>query len=158
MDQAREAFLWIVDIFRKQQIPFQITGGMAAKIYGSPRKLNDIDIDIPEEKFSEIVNVVKKYITYGPKRYRDEKWDVYLMTLNYQGQEIDISGAESVRINTKNNSGWLDFPTDFSQAEMINLWGISVPVISRKELIKYKSELNGDHQQVDIAAISKSIL
>jgi len=88
------ALRWIVDVLHRHQVPFQITGGCAAKTYGSTRELNDIDIDIPRKDFKKILTAVKPYITFGPQRYKDGKWDVYLMTLNYIGQEIDIGSAE----------------------------------------------------------------
>lgn len=46
----KEALAWITNILKKYSIPFQITGGLAAILYGSKRPLEDIDIDIPEEK------------------------------------------------------------------------------------------------------------
>lgn len=92
MSDARDtkrALEWIVGVLRKRQIPFQISGGCAAKIYGSQRELNDIDIDIPRDCFEKIIVDVKPFLIYGPSQYKDGKWDLYLMTLNYAGQEID---------------------------------------------------------------------
>ena len=93
-EKTKNALIWITDILNKYQIPFQISGGFAAKIHGSPRPLNDIDIDIPKDSFGKIMTDVKKYITYGPRHHKDKKWDLYLMTLNYHGQEIDIGSAD----------------------------------------------------------------
>lgn len=70
---AKKAFRWIVNILKKQKIPFQITGGLAAQVYGSKRRLNDIDIEIPENRFNDILPDVKKYIDFGPAQYIDER-------------------------------------------------------------------------------------
>jgi len=149
---TEQALEWIVGVLRKHQVPFQISGGCAAKIYGSPRELNDIDIDIPENYFSKIIPDVKPYIIYGPDQYKDKKWDLYLMTLNYAGQEIDI-GSGDAKISTKERDKWIAFSTDFSKAVNKTFLGLEVPVIPKEDLINYKQLLDGEHQQVDIESI-----
>ena len=149
---TKGALEWIVGILEKYEVPFQISGGCAAKIYGSPRELNDIDIDIPENYFSKIISDVKPYIIYGPDQYKDNKWDLYLMTLNYAGQEIDI-GSGNAKISTKDRDKWIDFSTDFSKAVKKTFLGLEVPVIPKEDLVNYKQLLDGEHQQVDIESI-----
>lgn len=146
------ALEWITGILRKYQVPFQISGGCAAKIYGSPRELNDIDIDIPEDCFGKILADVKPFVIYGPAQYKDQKWDLYLMTLNYAGQEIDI-GSGDVKISTKDHKEWTSFDTDFSKAVKKEFLGLEVSVIPKEDLIAYKKLLDGGHQQVDIQSI-----
>jgi len=155
-EKTKKALIWITEILNKHKIPFQISGGLSAKLYGSPRSLNDIDIDIPEEGFKKIISEVKKYIIFGPERYIDKKWDLQLMTLNYFSQEIDISGSEHLKIFDSKNNQWLSFPIDFKKVVWIPITGIKLPVISKEDLIKYKSYLDGDHQQIDINAIQNS--
>ena len=149
---TKGALEWIVGILEKYEVPFQISGGCAAKIYGSPRELNDIDIDIPENYFSKIISDVKPYIIYGPDQYKDNKWDLYLMTLNYAGQEIDI-GSGNAKISTKDRNKWINFSTDFSKAVKKTFLGLEVPVIPKEDLVNYKQLLDGEHQQVDIESI-----
>lgn len=149
---TKKALKWIVDILNKHQVPFQISGGCAAKIYGSPRELNDIDINIPENYFEKILADVKPYIIFGPTQYKDKKWDLYLMTLNYLGQEIDI-GGQNAKISTKDRSQWVDFRTDFSKVVKKDFLGLEVPVIPKEDLISYKQMLDGEHQQVDIESV-----
>ena len=45
MKDTAGALFWIVKILKKHKIPFHISGGFAAKLYGVKRDLADIDID-----------------------------------------------------------------------------------------------------------------
>lgn len=154
-DKTIEALRWIVDILEAHHIQYQIGGGFAAKLYGSPRPLNDIDIDISEKHFQEILPEIKPYITYGPQRYADGKWDLGLITLTYRGQEIDIGGADNTRISNKARTAWSPLPVNFATSVDFVVDGIAVKVIHPRDLIAYKSELDGDHQRIDIEAARK---
>ena len=153
MKDTEKAFIWIVSMLNNKKTPFQISGGFAAKIYGSLRELNDIDIDIPDENFHDIYDEVKQYIIYGPENYKDEKRDALLMTLNYEGQDIDITGATNGKISNKDRSAWLKYPCDFNKVTYKEVFEITVPVIQKEDLINYKRELDGEHQLIDIEAI-----
>jgi len=153
MRNTKKSFLWIVSILKRHQIPFVILGGLAARIYGSPRPLNDIDIDIPVKYFEVILKDIKPYIIYGPDHYIDAAWDEQVITLNYEGQEIDIGGGDTVKIYDAKTGEWRDMPTDFENVERKEVFGLVVPVISREHLVEYKSMLDGNHQQFDIKAI-----
>lgn len=152
MKNPEKTFQWIVGIFNKHSIPFVITGGLAGKSYGSPRPLNDIDIDIHNKDFGLILDDIRPYIVFGPAQYKDERWDLLLATLNYEGQELDISGGDTLKICDARTGEWKLSPTNFSNVEQREVFGITVPVISRDDLIAYKSMLQGEHQKVDIQA------
>lgn len=154
MKNLGQAFKWIVHILQKHSAPFQISGGLAAKVYGAERELVDIDISIPEEDFDKILNDVKEYIVFGPKRFVDENWDIFMMTLRYQGQDIDICAAEAKIRNAKTGE-WETDNIDFTKSEMKDIWGLSVPVISKEYLVSYKKKLARDVDIEDINAISK---
>ena len=151
-EKEKSALRWIVGILNRHNVPFQISGGLAAKLYGSPRPLNDIDIDIPREKFEEIISDVKEYITLEPKDYKDEKWDLYLMTLNYAGQEIDIGSAD-IRIYDEKSNRWIPFSSRFDKSVWKEIEDLKIPIISKDDLIAVKKHLSGEHQKIDIAAL-----
>lgn len=115
MNPTQEALVWITQILRKHHIPFQIAGGLAARAYGATRTLVDIDIDIPEDDFVKIKNEVAAYIQYGPCQYQDEHWDLWLMTIRYHGQDIDLSGAYRTKVYDKVKKTWVALHTDYSQ-------------------------------------------
>lgn len=150
--KTTEALRWIVEILVRCKIDYQISGGLAGKIFGSQRKLNDIDIDIPDKYLNEILPEISKYVVYGPERYLDGKWDLELITLNYQGQEIDISGADTLLISNKKRTRWIPLQTDFSKCLNLTLNGVDIKVINPRDLIEYKKELDGEHQLEDIRA------
>ncbi len=154
---TEKALKWITDLLNEKQIFFQVAGGFAAKLYGSQRPLNDIDIDIPDADFPKIIEEVKPYIVYGPVRHKDKKWDCLIITLDFEGQEIDISGADSIKIHNDRTGEWVISPTNFSKSVKMEVFGITVPVISPQDLTDYKRMLDGDHQKEDIKAVEEWI-
>lgn len=147
-----KALKWIIGILNKHKTDYQISGGFAAKLYDSDRELVDIDIDIPDNKFNNMYDDVKDYIIYGPKKYKDRNWDLKLMTLDYNGQTIDISGK--AKIFDKNSQKWVIRKVDFSKSDTMKIDGIDVSVISKEDLISYKSKLLRRVDRQDIKNLS----
>lgn len=152
------ALRWIVGILNKHNIKYQISGGFAAHIYGAQRAVNDIDIEIPDTNFGKILDEVKPYLTFGPGQYTDKKWDLLLMTLNYNGQEIDICGGQNTRIFDSTRNKWVNSNANFETAKKIKFMGLELSVIDPQELIDYKTLLDGEHQKSDIAAVINYII
>lgn len=155
--KTEDALRWIIGILDDKNIPYQICGGFAAKMYGSTRTLNDIDIDIPEKNFADIMYEVKEYIIFGPEYFNDGKWDMYLMTLNYKGQEIDVGGAFDIKVSNKERTDWVSIPADFSTVQHFKIANLDINVMSPEKLIGYKKFLDGEHQIVDIDAVQNYI-
>ncbi len=149
------AFHWIVDILQKHQIPFQIEGGLAVRAYGSERELADIDIVFPDERFEELLPELKEYITFGPTHHDDGSWSYALMTLLYEGQEIDIVGSSGQKYFDKDEKIWIAHPSDFSDCQYLDIYGLKVPVISKKKLIAYKKKLGRDVDLEDIKFLTE---
>ena len=155
---TREALVWITDILMRHQISFQITGGLAVQVYGSTRELADVDIEIPEDDFAKIRDEVASYITFGPGQHKSELWDLFLMTLNYQGQEIDISGAHHTKIFSKTDNCWVTLNVDLSKVAYVDIDGLNLPVIPRDDLIAYKKILARPVDLLDVAHLENSKL
>jgi hypothetical protein len=147
------AFKWIVGLLQKHSIPFQLSGGFAARLYGSERELADIDIGIPDDNFETIYLEVQPYITHGPEHYVDKEWDLKLMTLKYEGQTIDIAGRDTIKIYDKEKEEWIPAHRDLTISEDREVYGIVVPVIPKASLIAYKKKIDREVDRFDVQAM-----
>jgi predicted nucleic-acid-binding Zn-ribbon protein len=154
---TESALKWIVSILNKHNIPFQIGGGFAARMYGVERELADIDIAVPTDRLNEILSEVKDYITYDLKRYLDEKWDCIGMTINYEGQEIDFAGAQGKKIFDEINKKWVSLENDFSDNEYKEVYGLIIPLLPKEKLIAYKSILKREVDLLDVKELKNNL-
>jgi hypothetical protein len=153
MKNTENAFKWIVGLLQENKIPFQLSGGFAARIYGSDRPLYDIDIEVPDRYFDKLLPHVKDYIIYGPQRYLDETFDLLLMTLKYEGQEIDISGCETDKLFNHDTNQWESCGTKFDDVVEKEFYGLIVPVIKWQDLVAYKEKIRRPTDLEDVKAI-----
>jgi len=149
MKDPEKTFHWIIEILEKLNITYKISGGLAARAHGVNRELADIDIEVADKDIELIQEMVKPYIIFGPERYTDKDWDLNLMTINHEGQEIDIAGTDA-KISNKETLAWEDCPGDLETIEMKEIFGKVVPTESRDSLIAYKRKLG---RPVDIEDI-----
>lgn len=153
MKQTNKAFQWITGLLEKHRVPYQISGGLAAKIYGSKRELADIDIDMPNDKITELLPLIKNYVVAGPCVYKDNEWNLFGLNLNYKGQDIDLCGSDNQQIFDKTKKKWVGLKVDFSKSIEKEVFGMKIPVIPRKLLIAYKSKIRREVDLEDIKAI-----
>lgn len=151
---TKKAFYWIVGILKRHKVPFRISGGMAARIYGSKRPLADIDIEIPEACFEKILPELKKYLIFGPRRNKDNLMNVYGLSMKYSGQIIDLSGADTERLYDIRKKKWIKSRINLKKVKRVRIFGLSVPVIEKKDLILYKNKLRRAVDLEDIKSIS----
>jgi len=152
----------MVSILKKHNIPYVVSGGFAAHIYGSKRFINDIDFDIPEYSMELLIPDIKEFVVFWPAQYKNKAWNLKLITLNYKGQEIDIGGAYETKVFDNQYEVWRNFPVKFDNANIQNVHVLRVSVINPIELIRYKNFLiednfPSDHQREDIKAFYKYI-
>lgn len=153
MRNPQASLKWIMAILQSLHIPFQVTGGLAAKMYGAQRDLLDIDIDIPEDKFTAVASCVQEFISYGPASFKTKQWNLMLMTLNHHGQEIDLGGAYHTKIYNAKLHQWQTISVDFSKTVMMPLWDLQVPVVPCQDLLAYKKILARPVDLLDIEMI-----
>jgi hypothetical protein len=154
MKDSQRAFDWITTLLDELGHSYVVVGGLAANVYGSKRPLCDIDIDVPMFALREIANLAQAYVTFGPSRFRDEQFDIELLTLRYGEQEIDLTAAEDVLLFDRGAAIWRQVPTDLKAGELHEVFGKTVPVMSRDALITYKRMLARDTDLEDVMAIS----
>jgi hypothetical protein len=152
---TESAFKWIVGLLRENKIPFQLSGGFAARLYGANRPLYDIDIEVQDQYFDKLFPFVKDYVIYGPQRYKDSTFDVLLMTLKYDGQEIDISGCESDKLYNHDTKQWESCDTKINDVVEKKVYGLIVPVIKWQDLVEYKKKIRRPTDLEDVQAITK---
>lgn len=153
MRNTEAAFHWITNILERHKISYKISGGFAARVYGVIRELADIDIEVKDADIRRIVEEVQPYIIFGPGRYTDENWNLELMTLKYEGQEIDIAGVEAKIFNHKTKQ-WEPCSGSLQSVEMREVFGKEVPIESRSSLIAYKTKLGRDVDVEDVKQLS----
>ena len=95
MNRIVNALRWLIPRLEEHAPQWQITGGFAAHLYGGRRAVNDIDVDVPRAALERLLPHVREFVVFGPARYRDSTWDLHVVTLDYEGQEIDIAAIES---------------------------------------------------------------
>ncbi|MDE1874372.1 MAG: hypothetical protein KGI04_04650 [Candidatus Micrarchaeota archaeon] len=140
MRNTRGAFLWITGIMRRSGINFLIVGGFAAKMYGSKRRLADIDIEIRGRHIERLRPLVSRYITFGPGRYLDRHWDLRLMTLRYRGQTIDVCDIDNEKIFDRLSEKWVRMEDTLSGKRM-TIYGTRALVMPKRALVAYKKRL-----------------
>ena len=114
---------------------------------------------MPGRYFSEILPEVSNYVTYGPQHYLNEKWDCDTLSLEYEGQEIDITDVDTLRMSNKERNAWLIPKELYRKFQPVHTTAddIKVTLLHPRDLVAYKKELDGDHQLVDIGAVEKYI-
>lgn len=80
------------------------------------------------------------------------------MTLDFHGQEIDISSIDTARMSNKERTAWIEGCGDLLDTVTIECSGLMLSVIKPHDLIAYKKELDGEHQLEDIQAIQEYLL
>src|SRR3989339_796818 len=140
--KVEQALRFIVDKLNMAAVPYQLTGGLAARLYGAEREINDIDFDIYEEDFDKILALVQGFVIYGPADYEDNRWKIKRMTLDYHGQKIDFSGARNQQIFDDKTQAWIDSSADFSRSVAMRAADRDVTVICPEVLIVYRQYLS----------------
>lgn len=146
---TREAFHYIVDLLEGNNIPYKITGGFAARLYGSTRPLADIDIDVDEVALPLLASLTEKYTIDKLGNYTDAHWNLSLITLCYAGQEIDL-GSTSSNIFNQQTQTWEAHHGNLANHTKLSVFDKIVPVETKSALMAYKQKLAREVDIIDI--------
>ena len=147
------ALRWITRILAKYHISYQIAGGLAARCYGVQRPLADIDIDLPKESIAKLMPDIEPYIIFGPTQYKDESWDLFLTTLNYEGQEIDLAALEDCYLTNNKTKKRELLSYDLRECVYVQIADMTVPLIPKARLMAYKKKLAREVDLLDVAGL-----
>lgn len=146
-----DALKWIAGILNDHCVPYRVGGGTATHLYGSGRSVNDIDVSVSGTDFAHIIPLVHEYIVAGPKQYVNEKWDCTTLSLNYHGQDIDLTDADTLLMRSGDDSRWIKNKDLYEKWPDVvkNVDGVAVTLMNPRVLCEYKQHLSGEHQQFD---------
>lgn len=154
-DNSTKALIWIVEILENKNIPYQIVGGLAAQLHGVQRELADIDFDIPKELAVNLADSLSPFISKPLKRYQEELWDIEYFQIIYNGQKIEFGCEPGAKIFDRKNNLWVDLNTDFNNSDKILFKGKNLKVMPVNELIRYKSILDREVDQIDVGELKR---
>lgn len=147
-ENQRSAIEYLVNLFDKNNIQYQVTGGLAAICYGAKRPLYDIDIDVSRKYIPLLQKLLKQYIIDDYHHYRDDFFDIYLMKLNINGVLVDISQIENAYC--LKNGKKFKINSSIANRIVVNTLGINIKVQDAKELIEYKLMVGRDTDLLDV--------
>lgn len=157
--KAYEALSFIIPLLQKHNLQWVITGGFACYVYGVPRQLTDIDIDVNASKdtpaFKQFYEELKQYLTQPLKHFVDQNYDNYNFEVTIQGQVVDICPMAEMKVINKQSGQYENFYEGFPQVEFKNFNGLELPLLAKDLIIKNKEMLvfQRESDRADVAGL-----
>lgn len=146
----------IVEKLKSQNIPYQVTGGIAGNIHGSLWPPHDIDLEVGAADFEKVAKLFSEEMKQRPHHLVDNEFDLWLMTLCIDGIDVDINQVEDAFAITKDGRR-VPFSTDLNRSERRQISGIEVMVQPLQDLIEYKCLIGREADVVDLASLRHHI-
>src|SRR5690606_41514304 len=109
---------------------------------GSERDLNDIDLFVPGEHFSSVVQAGQEFVSKAAAHRQEEGWDLTYVQFKYEGIKVEVGNADGPRIFDAGNENWVTIYIDFSRYATMHLLGLELPLMLKDDLVRYKSALS----------------
>ncbi len=144
--KALVALNLLIPLLTKRNFRWCITGGFACCVYGVKRELTDIDVDIETTRespsFQGLVSELTPYITQPLEHFVDKNYDNYNFEITIEGQVIDICPMTEMKVfNKKEGIYECFYQAGFPTIETVDFFGLKVPLLSKKLIIKNKEML-----------------
>jgi len=136
---------------REHGVPYQVVGGLAARAYGAHRPLADIDLYVPLDRAAGLLQEIRPFVSWGPKHYVDEAWDISFLKADYYGQWVELGDSSSVpRFYNKKGGRWETQWIDYANSASVSVFGVEIEAMPKCDLIRYKSSLGREVDMIDI--------
>jgi hypothetical protein len=150
MSKEARALEWIVGLLRDLGVPFQTAGGLAARAYGGKRELADFDFYVPTGELGKVSAAVNDYLVRPPLHHQDQNWDITFMKIDYEGQKIELGGADDASFFNRSRGVWEPVTIDFDGSVACRVFDIEIPVMPFDELVAYKRALDREVDRRDL--------
>lgn len=145
----------LVNTLYEHAIPFQVSGGLGAIMYGSSRELRDIDIEIYKEDCQRVQELFTGFIVEPFRHYIEEDFELWMMTLNIEGVSVDINQVEESYAFDRNGRRH-HLPDNLRDTEFKYIEDIKFPVQNKKNLVDYKRLCGRDTDLIDVEEILRA--
>lgn len=153
--RVARALMWVVGALLKHDVPYQVVGGLAARAYGAHRPLADIDLYVPFDQVGNFLRAIQPFVTWGPEHYDDETWDLTFLKINYGGQRIELGDSSTApRFFNVRDGCWERQQIDYLNPTIVKVYGLTVEVMPKDELIRYKAALGRAVDLMDITQMN----
>lgn len=145
-EQAVHALEFILAKLKFYQINYVITGGFACYVYGVPRDLTDLDLDIDiskdDPRFPALYEELKDFITFPLQNFVDANYDNYNFEATYENIILDFCPMPDLKIFDPAQEAYVPFYKDgFPAHEVVEFKGIPLNLLAKNLIIENKEML-----------------
>ena len=147
-EAQRTALEELSSYFHREEISWICIGGIAAIAWGAKRPLADIDILIGKKDIDKVSGHFEKETIANFRHYITKSWDIRQTKIIINNVTIDVCQAEDFFILNNGKKYRLD--SYVNRPSLGEVAGITIPVLPKKELIRYKKLLGRYVDHIDL--------
>ena len=133
----------ILQILSRNKVKFLVVGAYAMGVHGYPRATGDFDIWVDASTENSAL-IYKSLIEFGAPLS-----DITSDTFTEGGIVLQI-GVAPRRIDIITQIDGVDFHSAYGQKFVVELEGVTIPFLSKADLIKNKESTGRDKDKVDV--------
>ena len=135
-------------------MPIQLTGGVAAFMYGAKRPLYDVDFTVFDADLERCSLLCLPYSSCAVTAFEDEFWRFRQFSCVVNGWNVDVAG-HSAQLFSAQHRRWVDWTSDLSRPCLKSCWGELLPLEPLDQLIEWKSQLRRPADLLDLGQLSR---